>query len=94
MSDHTRGMKLAEAYHRFMCAIVHNDPKCVIERLLFDYLPCPDTAVEWEELRIQTLEDATEEAKKYYPHWQGGRRTYILKDSPLGKKLAKGAFKE
>ena len=99
--DNSTAQKYARTYDRLLCAIIENKPKAIIDGFLFEFIACD---YKYRELITQTttheeyekavLDLAKIDAKNYYSHRQGGRSTLVLKTSPLGRKLAKGAFAE
>lgn len=92
--DNSTAIKTLRAYDRLILAILENKPKKILERLAADYIECPDRLEQFP-LRIQNaINEATTDAKNYYPHRQAGRSVIVHVNSPLGKKLIKGAFNE
>lgn len=99
--DNTTSMKMNRAYERLLCAIIEQKPKSIIDGFLWEYCACDSKHqalmgenTTFEEYQAKTFLDAVEEAKNYYSHRQGARSTIVLKKSPLGRKLRKGAFSE
>ena len=93
-SDNTTAMKMERSYNRLLCAILQKKPKRIIDRLTFEAADCPETAGEFEKLMEQLRQDAFKDSINYFIHYQSGRTVAILRASPLGRKLAKGAFKD
>lgn len=94
--DNSTAMKQLRAYDRLLCAIIEGKPKNIIDALLFEYVACDNRYYrhndKLEEYSNNILKLAEIDSKKYFSHRQGGRSVIVLKDSPLGKKLSKGAF--
>ena len=93
-SDNTTAMKMERSYNRLLCAILQGKPKRIIARLTFEAADCPETFKEFDEQTKQLLQEATKDSINYFIHYQSGRTVAILRTSPLGRKLAKGAFKD
>lgn len=99
MSENTTGMKMSCAYDRLICAIIDERPQEQIDFFLFEYTACDSKYRScskgnetFEEYAKTVLERAKKDAKNYYSHRQGGKKVPVPKNSPLGRKLAKGAF--
>lgn len=59
-----------------------------------DYADSGNSVATFDENVKKAIERATRDAENYYPHYQRGCGIPVLKLSPLGRKLSKGAFKE
>lgn len=99
MSENTTAMKLWAAYDRLLCAIIDKRPEEQIDAFLFEYCGCDskyrnftEGDKSFDEYKTKVLRDAIADSKNYFSHRQGGRKVLVPKNSPLGRKLAKGAF--
>lgn len=97
--DNSTTMKQARAYQRLLCAIIEKMPNPIIDGFLFEYAACDckhallsEGDVVFEEYKNKLFALAKLDAINYYSHRQGGRSVIVHKDSPLGRKLSKGAF--
>ena len=101
MSENTSAMKLSVAYDRLICAILDKRPQVQIDAFLFEYVACDcryssliEGSEDFKKHLNKTMQDAILDAQNYYSHRQGARKVPVPKKSPLGRKLAKGAFAE
>ena len=99
--DNSNAMKESRAYERLLCAIIEKKPKNLIDAFLFEYAACDSRYnanlkidMSFEDYQQNLLILATTDADNYFSHRQGGRSVIVPKNSPLGRKLKKGAFSE
>ena len=99
LTENTTAMKLSCAYDRLLCAIIDNRPEEQIDAFLFEYAACDskyracaEGNSSFEEYKAKILEKVKKDAPNYYSHRQSGKKVPVPKKSPLGRKLAKGAF--
>ncbi len=92
MSDNTRAMKRRRAYKALLMAILENASEEDLIDAASDYASSGNSLTVYQTNIQDALNRAKEDAKNFFPHYQRGCGIPILKTSPLGKKLSKGAF--
>lgn len=87
-------MKKQRAYKRLLCAILEKQMDEIIERLVYEAVDGATGGSTFDEEIKKMKAQVYKDALNYYIHYQGSRPVAVLKNSPLGRKLAKGAFKD
>lgn len=81
-------------YKELIMAVLEHAPEEDLLSLAEDYASSGGSLAAYHSNIKECLAKAVKDAENYYPHYQRGCGSPVLKKSPLGRKLAKGAFSE
>lgn len=94
MTNIKKSVERRRLYKELIMAILENAPEQDLLCLAEEYASSGGSLAAYHSNIKDCLGKAVEDAKNYYPHYQRGCGSPVLKKSPLGRKLSKGAFSE